>query len=488
MIKVNIDGFEIKRELFSTKNGLTVYEVIEAGSGESCILRLADFSNKMGKQDQWYQLFDEYQMTVTNFKHLPRVMTINILDENRLYTVLDGEAGKPLKEKGKMGLDEILQLIEAVRHLHRKKMVHGSICAENIWLTHNGRIILYGAGEDYVLDSQSQQRFSSDILQISKVIRDYSDLSEEVLDRLETVRPVTVEELEMLLTKGEITDDLKRKGGLVEKEKPRVVYTPTSFVERPTTTQNEKYKQNQNQDTNRRPNQNSFQSPNQNHNRKPMVEQNQVNPRENQQDRQTQQQAKRKGSWVWKTILVVAAILVIFFVIGKVTDGNKPGQSVAPAAVQQSKVAPKSNDTAGQKVEKSVVQQETPAATFTTSEVTDFFGEYLRLSVESINQRDFSVVESLVDPNGKKYKEQRDYTKYLAEKNITEELLNYQAVDVVHVDKTTYKIATNEKYRIIYSDGSEKVKSFKSSYRIKILQDGRLAVNELLNLKEITSN
>ena len=114
-------------------------------------------------------------------------------------------------------------------------------------------------------------------------------------------------------------------------------------------------------------------------------------------------------------------------------------------------------------------------------------GNYLAESVNAVNQRDFTIVEPLIDPNGKKYKEQRDYNQYLEKKNITEELLNFEIKDIVQVDQESYKVTTYEEYRIVYEDYSEKIKSFNSSYRVKALADGQLTINELLYLKEQSS-
>ncbi|MEH7415767.1 YARHG domain-containing protein [Neobacillus drentensis] len=473
---MKFEGYEIRRELFSTKSGLKVFEVKEIQSGETKLLRLADFFNKasQNQQDQWYELYDQYQMKVTNFKHLPRVSIINSLDEHRLYTILDCEEGNLLKTKGKLGSDEVSQLIDAVSHLHRKKLSHGSISAENIWLTNQGRVILYGAGEIKVTDKKSTS-FSSDIEQLSYVIQNYSSLSETLLGQLRNEQPMTIDELEMLIANGGIQDNNKKRAGLVEKE---TVPTPTPIVEKKT-------RPSSRDDHKQSPNERKKEVSPENrkdHDRKKV---------EQQEKRENHQSSKKEmnwGIWVKRLAIGVVGVLALLFVIGHFGKSSSSNDSTAPVEAKKVVKDTTVNDTTDSdstnQVASQAANQESETPSVTKEEVDNFMGDYLEASIKAVNQRDFSIVESFIDPNGKSYAEQRDYIKYLEEKNITEELLNYKVNDITKIDSTTFTVKTYEEYNITFGDGSQKIKTFNSTTRVKVLAEGQLAVNELLNLQE----
>ncbi|MGM9988913.1 MAG: TcaA NTF2-like domain-containing protein [Bacillaceae bacterium] len=95
-----------------------------------------------------------------------------------------------------------------------------------------------------------------------------------------------------------------------------------------------------------------------------------------------------------------------------------------------------------------------------------FIQKYLYQSVEAINNRDFSRVESLHHPNGKTYKQSKDYLKYLEKKGIKEELLSANLVNFIPTEDGC-KVITKEEYTIFYGDGTSKKKNFTSSYIIK---------------------
>lgn len=199
---MDIAGYEVTRRLFSNESGLNVFKVVEAETGETFILRLADFSDKSTdfKKEQWNRLQEEYQNVITDFTQLPRISKISKVDKDRLFTLYECEEGATLKEKGQLATSEIAQLLAAVRHLHDKGMIHGSISDENVWMTTNGGVILYGAGEAKVLVGQARLGAVSDIRQLVKLIRTNADLSEGVLERLDLENPMNVDELAIILS------------------------------------------------------------------------------------------------------------------------------------------------------------------------------------------------------------------------------------------------------------------------------------------------
>lgn len=120
-----------------------------------------------------------------------------------------------------------------------------------------------------------------------------------------------------------------------------------------------------------------------------------------------------------------------------------------------------------------------------TETISDYVKSYMYASVSAINEEDFSLVEDYLDPNGKKYKEQKEYTAYLNEKNITEELLNTEIKEVKKLDDSTYQVTSYDQYKIIYKNGEEKLSNFNTVQKVKVLSDGSLAMNELISTEEV---
>lgn len=130
----------------------------------------------------------------------------------------------------------------------------------------------------------------------------------------------------------------------------------------------------------------------------------------------------------------------------------------------------------------------TQKKSITDDDVKLFIQDYNKKAVEAINNYDFSIVEHYLDKDGKVYKEQKDYIAHLKSKGISEKLLNTEVKTVKKLDDKTYEVSTLEQYNITYGDGSQKTKNFNSSYRVVILENNELRVNELLNTTEINSN
>jgi uncharacterized membrane protein YvbJ len=101
----------------------------------------------------------------------------------------------------------------------------------------------------------------------------------------------------------------------------------------------------------------------------------------------------------------------------------------------------------------------------TQQKMQSFMQDYLSTSIQAINSRDFSLVESYLDPNGKEYTESKNYIDYLAAQGITEDLLNLTVLNVQSTD-TGFKVQTEEEYDIYYNDGSTKDKTFDSTYTV----------------------
>lgn len=119
-----------------------------------------------------------------------------------------------------------------------------------------------------------------------------------------------------------------------------------------------------------------------------------------------------------------------------------------------------------------------------TADLTRFMTEYMDATMESIKSHDFSIAAPYIDPAGKKYSQQKEYTAYLNQKNITEDLLNFEVTKVEPI-LNGYQVNTSEEYNITYGDGSVKHKKFKSVHKIQQQANGSLGVNELISSTEV---
>ncbi|MEH7581323.1 zinc-ribbon domain-containing protein [Priestia megaterium] len=119
-----------------------------------------------------------------------------------------------------------------------------------------------------------------------------------------------------------------------------------------------------------------------------------------------------------------------------------------------------------------------------TADLTRFMTEYMDATMESIKSHDFSIAAPYIDRAGKKYSEQKEYTAYLNQKNITEDLLNFEVTKVEPIPNG-YQVNTSEEYNITYGDGSVKHKKFKSVHKIQQQANGSLGVNELISSTEV---
>ncbi|MFS0749339.1 zinc ribbon domain-containing protein [Oceanobacillus sp. 1P07AA] len=119
------------------------------------------------------------------------------------------------------------------------------------------------------------------------------------------------------------------------------------------------------------------------------------------------------------------------------------------------------------------------------SEMEDYMDSYFQTMVSSINERDFSISEAVLDPAGSYYSEHKDYLVYLEEKGITEELLDVELVEFEQVDEG-YNVTTKEEYNIYYDDGTGKNKLFESEFLVTPVDDG-IKVNTLVSTTELES-
>ena len=112
---------------------------------------------------------------------------------------------------------------------------------------------------------------------------------------------------------------------------------------------------------------------------------------------------------------------------------------------------------------------------------------YVVLGMEAIREEDFSYIEPLLDPNGKMYKESQESIKTINRKGLKEEVLTVQVQHITENSPSEFTADTYEEFKITYQDGTELIKGFTSSYRIKALENNRLVMNETISVKEVFS-
>ncbi len=121
-------------------------------------------------------------------------------------------------------------------------------------------------------------------------------------------------------------------------------------------------------------------------------------------------------------------------------------------------------------------------------DIKEFVEEYVELGMEAINKNDFSYIEPMLDPFGDSYQQSQNAIKKNNSIVRQEELLEFQANNVILLDELTYKVSTYEEYRITYNDGKVKVKGYNSDYLLKEVNEGQLAMNKTLNIDEVSSH
>ncbi|WP_456279026.1 J domain-containing protein [Bacillus sp. AK128] len=125
-----------------------------------------------------------------------------------------------------------------------------------------------------------------------------------------------------------------------------------------------------------------------------------------------------------------------------------------------------------------------PELTIDLFSMEQFLNNYLVDSVNAINHQDFSYVDPYLAYNSNRYSEQLNYTNYLIDKGITEELVNFELVQVEDLGDQTYEATTMESYYIYYADGTTSFKEFESKFQI-IQNDNWFEVSDLIYTNEV---
>ncbi|PTL37802.1 WG repeat-containing protein [Alkalicoccus saliphilus] len=140
---MNYDRLTVTKKIHSSR---TVDFSIVADDKNTYFKRTLLNEEKVSSDD-WFENYEKYHLNVSNFKYLPVVTTISTDEEGDPFTLFPYKNGTLLSNKNKMSFNHIEQLLEAVRHLHKKQIAHGHPHENDVWLTEDGGLLLFGAGE-----------------------------------------------------------------------------------------------------------------------------------------------------------------------------------------------------------------------------------------------------------------------------------------------------------------------------------------------------
>ena len=117
-------------------------------------------------------------------------------------------------------------------------------------------------------------------------------------------------------------------------------------------------------------------------------------------------------------------------------------------------------------------------------DIKELVENYVVLGMEAIREQDFSYIEPLLDPQGKMYKESQDSIRTINRKGLKEEVLTVQVQHITKNTRSDFTVDTYEEFKITYQDGTETIKGFNSSYRVRAI-DNHLVMSETISVKEI---
>jgi hypothetical protein len=207
---------------------------------------------------------------------------------------------------------------------------------------------------------------------------------------------------------------------------------------------------------------------------------------------QTVNSALRPKRRSFPFIRIAIAISILSFTYNFFIDSDREDLSLnekeeAAVAAMVEEVVPRKESEVLEYSEENEEVEENLTASVKKQEIINFMEKYIALSMDAANKRKFSIVEHLLDPNGKIYNSQQNYMQYLGEKGITEQSLAFEVKAVEVVNKEQFKVKTYEEYEIDYNGNIKKFKSFNSEYLLSVIPGPTLLVNELVNTEQVDS-
>lgn len=210
--------YQVENLAFS-EGQLTVYICTDLLDQQPVLVRALSGVDEI-TLDRWYDVYQQYQDSISNFRYLPRVRLIDSL-RGQPFVSLDLESGNFMQHlDSKLSTNQLEELLDAVSHLHSKGIVHGGIDPTNVWISHTGNIKLYGTGEFQVFQQTTPKTIASDMDDLAQFLRRYGNLPSHKLEELAKGRFASLGDLLSLIRSDHV--------GLVEKS----VITVPALAER----------------------------------------------------------------------------------------------------------------------------------------------------------------------------------------------------------------------------------------------------------------
>jgi hypothetical protein len=112
-------------------------------------------------------------------------------------------------------------------------------------------------------------------------------------------------------------------------------------------------------------------------------------------------------------------------------------------------------------------------------EISDLIDDYISDFDDAVNYGDGYYIEDYFDPASPMYEQQINFVESTYEKNIREELIDYDINNVERLDDGTYVVKTNETFDIYSTDDYEGTeKSFQNTYKVRSV-DGEFLITDI---------
>ncbi|WJV30880.1 cytochrome c [Rossellomorea sp. AcN35-11] len=163
-------------------------------------------------------------------------------------------------------------------------------------------------------------------------------------------------------------------------------------------------------------------------------------------------------------------------------DTSTKASPVTAAPIQPEKVSIQEEQNT---LEAEPKEQKADASPVRDEDIKELVEKYVKMGMEAIRLKDFSYIEPLLDPKGKIYEESQESIRSIHRKGLTEEVLMVQVQHISENSPTEFIVDTYEEYKITYPDGTDMLKGFNSTYRVRALDNHSLVMNETITVDEV---
>lgn len=170
-------------------------------------------------------------------------------------------------------------------------------------------------------------------------------------------------------------------------------------------------------------------------------------------------------------------------------EDEDDNETEAVAAAQEEVVETEKADLGNAETADSVeqIEEKPPAEKISDESIRSFMEHYVTAGLAAIDYNDFSMVEDLLDPDGKAYKESKNYIKHMNDIGMEQELLEMEVTRISPINEDGFNVSTTEEYRITDHEHTVKIKRYESEYYLVLMNDGKLAMRELVKTDLLSS-